>query len=170
MGADDNAGSVAALLETARLYGELGLIPKRTIVFAVLDEGGGNRFVNNPPLPTGRSDAWTTIIIDGVAAGERYLARAEAGAGLARAFDESAGRFGVRTTQLDAWRFFFVSNDSRLSWSTPVAHKSYLGLAVTRPGDALSGTPQDEIGRLDPELLREAGQAIAHLALVLASR
>jgi peptide/nickel transport system permease protein len=169
-GADENAGSVAALLETARLYHDLGLIPKRTIVFAVFDEGGGNRFVNSPPLPTGRSDSWTTIILDGVAAGEPYLACAEAGSGLVRAFDESAGRFDVNTRRLDSWRFFFVSNDSRLVWGEPAAHKSYLGLAVTRPGDALSGTAADGLDRLDPELLREAGQAVAHLALVLASR
>jgi peptide/nickel transport system permease protein len=170
LGADENASGVATLLEIARLYRDLGMIPKRTIVFAVFDEGGGNRFVNDPPLPTRRSDSWTTIIVDGVAAGEPYLACAEAGSGLVRAFDQSAGRFGVRTRRLDTWRFFFVSNDSRLSYSTPTANESYLGLAVTRPGDALSGTSGDVIDRVDPELLREAGQAVAHLALVLASR
>jgi peptide/nickel transport system permease protein len=169
-GADENASGVAVMLETARLLHDLELIPKRTVVFAAFDEGGGNHFVDHPVLPTGRSDIWTAVILHGVGAGEPRLARLEAGSGPARAFDQSARRFGVRTDELDEWRFFFVSNYSRLSWGEPSAHKSYQALAVTRTGDDLSGTPADTMDHLDSKLLAEAGQAVAHFVMVLSQR
>jgi hypothetical protein len=169
-GADENASGVAVMLETARLMHDLDFIPKRTVVFAALDEMGGSEFVIYPALPTGPSDLWTVVILHGLGAGEARLARLEAGSGLARAFDQGARRFGVRTEELDEWRFFFISSNSRLSWDEPSAHKSYQALAVTRPGDDLSGTPADTPDHLDPELLAEAGQAVAHFVMVLSSR
>ena len=170
MGADENASGVAVMLETARLIQESGLVPKRTIVFAALDEEGGNRFVNFSPLPTRSSDVWTAIVLHGVAAGKEHLSRQEAGAGLARAFDDSARRLGVYTNDLDDWRFFFVSGDSRFSRGGPNAHKSYLAVAVSRQGDEFSGTPNDTLEHLDPRHLLEAGQSVAHLVMVLSSR
>jgi hypothetical protein len=170
VGADQNASGVAAMLEMARLLQEIEFFPKRTIAFAAFDEGGDFDFVIRPSLPTGRSDLWTTISVDGIAAGEKRLARLEAGSGLARTFDQSARRFGVRTTDLDEWRFFFVTNDSRLSWNEPRIHDSYQGLAVTRPGDELSGTPKDTVDHLDAEQLREAAQAVLHFVMVLSYR
>lgn len=169
-GADENASGVAVMLETARLMHDLELIPKRTVVFAAFDEGGGNEFVINPVFPTSRSDIWTAAIVHGVGAGESRLARLEMGTGPAHAFDQSAGRFGVHTEELDEWLFFFVSNYSRLRYSEPQAHDSYQGLAVTRPGDDLSGTPADTLDHLDSKLLSEAGQAIAHFVMVLSQR
>jgi len=169
-GADENGSGVAVVLEIGRLLQDLEFIPKRTIVFAALDEGGGNWFVNAPALPTRRSDIWTAVSLHGLGAGDSRLARVEAGSGLARAFDQSARRFGVRTEQLDEWRFFFAFNTSRLSRGDPAAHKSYQAVAVTRPGDDLSGTPADTLDHLDPELLAEAGQAAAHFVMVLSSR
>ncbi len=169
-GADENASGVAVMLETARLLHDLEVVPKRTVVFAALGEGGGGDFVNHPPLPTGRSDVWTTVILHGLGAGGSRLARLEMGSGLARAFDQTAHRFRVRTEQLDAWRFFFVSSDNRLSWGDPAPHKSYQALAVTRLGDELSGTPADTLDHLDLELLAEAGQAAAHFVMVLSAR
>jgi peptide/nickel transport system permease protein len=169
-GADENASGVAVMLETARLMQDLGMVPKRTVVFAAFDEGGGGRFVIKPALPTRRSDIWTAVIVHGVGAGKRRLARLEAGAGLARAFDQSARRFRTRTEELDTWRFFFIYNDSRLRWGDPTVHTSYQGLAVTRAGDDLSGTPADTVEHLDSELLAEAGQAVAHFVMVLSSR
>jgi len=169
-GADENASGVAVMLETARLLHDLEWVPKRTVVFAAFDEGGGSRFVNDPVLPTTRSDIWTAVILHGLGAGEPRLARLEAGTGPARAFDQSARRFGVRTEGLDEWRFFFISSSSRLSSSEPSAHKSYQALAVTRLGDELSGTPADTLDHLDPELLAEAGQAVAHFVMVLSQR
>jgi len=169
-GADDNASGVAVLLETARLMHDLELIPKRTVVFAAFDEGGGSQFVTDPVFPTSRSDIWTAVIVHEVGAGESRLTRLEAGTGPARAFDQSARRFGVRTQPLDDWLFFFVSNYSRLRHSEPQVHKSYQGLVVTRPGDELSGTPADTLDHLDPKLLEEAGQAVAHFVMVLSQR
>ncbi len=169
-GADENASGVSVMLETARLLHDLELVPKRTVVFAAFDEGGGSQFVNSPALPTERSDVWTAVILHGLGAGEPRLARLEAGSGLARAFDQGARRFGVRTEKLDEWRFFFISSSSRLSLSEPSAHKSYQALAVTRPGDDLSGTPADTLDHLDSKLLEEAGQAVAHFVMVLSQR
>jgi hypothetical protein len=169
-GADQNASGVAAMLEMARLLQEIEFFPKRTIVFAAFDDGGDFEFAVRPPLPTRRSDLWTTVIVDGVGAGEQRLARLEAGAGLARTFDHSARRFGVRTTDLDEWRFFFVSNNSRLSWGEPRVHDSYQGLAVTRLGDDLSGTPADTLDHLDVEQLVRAAQAVFHFVMVLSYR
>ena len=169
-GADENASGVAVMLETARLMHDLEFVPKRTVVFAALDEMGGSEFVIFPALPTSRSDIWTVVILHGVGAGEPRLARLEAGSGLARAFDQGARRFGARTEKLDEWRFFFVSNYSRLRRGDPRAHDSYQGVAVTRLGDDLSGTPADTLDHLDPELLAEAGRTVAHYLMVLSSR
>jgi aminopeptidase YwaD len=169
-GADENASGVAVVLETARLMHDLELIPKRTVVFVAFDEGGGSEFVINPVFPTSRSDIWTAVIIHGVGAGESRLARLEAGTGPAHAFDQSAGRFGVHTEELEEWLFFFVSNYSRLSYSEPQAHDSYQALAVTRLGDELSGTPADTLDHLDSKLLEEAGKTVAHFVMVLSER
>jgi peptide/nickel transport system permease protein len=169
-GADENASGVAVMLETARLLHDLELVPKRTVVFAAFDQGGGNHFVNTPALPTERSDIWTAVILHGVGAGEPRLARLEAGAGPARTFDESARRFRLRTQQLQEWPFFFVSNYSRLSESEPWIHKSYQALAVARPGDDVSGTPGDTLDHLDRQGLLRAGQAVSHFIMVLGSR
>ncbi|NIN65025.1 MAG: ABC transporter permease subunit [Anaerolineae bacterium] len=169
-GADENASGIALMLETARLLQDLGFVPKRTVVFAAFDEMGGSEFVTSPALPTRRSDIWTVVILDGVGAGGPILARLEAGPGLARAFEQSARRFGVRTEELDEWNFFFISNSSRLRQGDPRPHDSYQGLVVTRPGDDLSGTIADTLDHLDSKLLEEAGQVVAHFVMVLSSR
>jgi hypothetical protein len=169
-GADENASSVAAMLEMARTLQAQEFMPKRTIVFAAFDDGGEFRFVNSPPLPTTRSNRWTTVLLHGIGAGRNKLARIEEGAGLARAFDQSARRFGVGTEDLDAWRFFFIANGSRLAWGDPRVHEAYQGIAVTRKGDDLSGTPADTPDHLDPETLAEASQAVLHFAMVVSYR
>ncbi|MBU0704237.1 MAG: M28 family peptidase, partial [Chloroflexi bacterium] len=162
-GANDNGSGVAVMLEVARLWRDLGFEPKRTVVFATFDERGGNHFVNHSPFPIKPSDTWTVVSLQGVGAGEPQLARREVGSGLARAFDQSARRFDVRTEELNEWRFFFGGDYGR-------GDLSYSGLAVTRLGDDLSGGPGDTLDHLDPALLAEAGQAVAHYLMVLSSR
>jgi hypothetical protein len=71
---------------------------------------------------------------------------------------------------LGEWPFFFVSNYSRLSNGEPSIHEAYQALAVSRPGDELSGTPEDTLDHLDREALLEAGKVVAHYVMVLASR
>jgi ABC-type dipeptide/oligopeptide/nickel transport system permease subunit len=162
-GADEDASSVAVMLEIARLWHDLGFEPKRTVVFAALDVGGGSYFVNQPIFPAAFDDSWTAVDIHGIGAGDSRLARFESSPGLERTFDQSARRMGVRTQALDDWRFFFTA------WYGST-HEAYSGLAVTRPGDELSGTPGDGMEHLDPQLIGEAGWALAHYLMVLSNR
>ena len=169
-GADENASGVAVMLEMARTLQQMGFTPKRTIVFAALDDGGGYRFVSAPPLPTTRSEVWTTLILSGVGVGGSKLARVETSPGLARTFDQSAHQFGVRTEGLDQWPFFVMTSSSRLAWSAPKVHTSYQALAVTRPGDERSGTPADTPDRMTAEQLAEAGQVATHFVMLASFR
>ncbi len=163
-GADENASGVAVMLEVARLWRDIDFQPKRTVVFAALDGGGGKRFVNFPIFQVTTSDAWTVVSLQGLGAGQPRLARLEAGSGLARTFDQSARRFGVRTEELDEWDFFFVGD------SYSGADQAYSALAVVRPGDDLSATPADTLDHLDPEMLADTGRALAHYLMVLSAR
>ena len=169
-GADENASGVAVMLEMARTLQQMEFNPKRTIVFAALDDGGGYRFVSAPPLPTSRSEVWTTLILSGVGVGGSKLARAEASPGLARTFDQSAHQFGVRTEGLDEWPFFVMTSGSRLAWSPAELHSSYQALAVTRLGDERSGTPADTPERMTAEQLAEAGQVATHFVMLASFR
>jgi hypothetical protein len=162
-GADENGSGVAVMLEVARVWQEIGFVPRRTVVFAALDVDGGRQVVNHPPLPERTEDTWIEVDLRGLAAGEEALYRYEEGGGLARAFDQSARRFGVDTEPLAGWQFAFSTGWGR-------ADEAYSGLAVYRPGDALSATPDDTIAHLDPGLLMEAGQTVTHYLMVLSSR
>ena len=168
-GADENGSGVALMLEVARLWRDVGFEPKRTVVFAALDWQGGQQFVNFPPFPTSAEDNWTVVAIDGLAAGGSRLARQEEGQILSPAFDESARRFRLRTEPFEDWRFFFINylcTPDEPCWT----QEAYSGIAVTRLGDDLSGTPSDTLDHLDPGLLAEAGPVIAHYLMVLANR
>ena len=169
-GADENASGVAVMLEMARTLQQMEFNPKQTIVFAALDDGGGYQFVSAPPLPTRRSEVWTTLILSGVGVGGSKLARVETSSGLARTFDQSAHQFGVRTEELDEWPFFVMTSGSRLAWNAPQVHKSYQALAVTRPGDERSGTPADTPERMAAEQLAEAGQVATHFVMLASFR
>jgi hypothetical protein len=166
-GADENASGVAVVLEVARLWHELGFEPKRTVVFAALDVNGGPFFINHPPLLTEVGDTWTVVILDGLGAGVPEIYRFEEGGSLARILDQSARRFGVDTRELDRWSFFFRDN-RRSPYYEPNPNQS--GLAITRPGDDLSGTHADTLDHLDARLLAESGMTIAHYLMVLANR
>jgi peptide/nickel transport system permease protein len=168
-GADENASGVAVMLEVARLWHDLRFDPKRTVVFAAFDEAGGSYFANRPTLPSDVSDTWTAVIIYGVGAGGPRLARQEVGYGLSRVFDQSARRFGMRTEEMETWRFFFALDDQRMGWSSS-ANPAFTGLAVERLGDSRSGTPADTLDRLDPRQFTETGQMMAHFLMVLSSR
>jgi len=160
--ANDNASGVAVLMEVARLWHDLGFEPKRTVVFAAFDEGGDRHFVNHSPFPIDQSDRWTAVTLRGVGAGGERLSRVEAGMGLARAFDQSARRFGVRTDELDPQAFFFNS-----VFQMDI---TYSGLMVMREGDDLAGTPGDTLEHLDPQLFVESGRTLAHYLMVLSAQ
>jgi len=164
-GADEDASAVAVMLEVARLWHDIGFQPKYTVIFAALDSHGGQYLINPPILPAEATDTWTMVMIHGIGAGDRRLARLPATSGsLARGFDSSARRMGVHTTELQQWRFPF---ESMTGWQ---ASSGYRGLAVTRPGDERSGTPADTPDHLDPQLVAEAGWTLAHYLMALSSR
>jgi hypothetical protein len=178
---DGHASGVAVMLEVARLWQDMGFQPRRTVVFAAFDVGGGEYFVHHPVLPISTSDTWTAVTLQRLGTGGSRLARQEAGEGLARIFDRSARRFGVRTEELEGWTFFFTGGSERLG--SVRADVSYAGLAVVRPGADTGGTsapseaPQirscavsDEPADPDQELLAAAGQTVAHYLMVLSSR
>jgi hypothetical protein len=167
-GADENASGVAVMLEVARLWREVGFEPKRTVVFAAFDLLGGTTFAREPVFPSDLSDTWTAVVLHGVGSGESQLAREEVGSGRARSFDQSARRFHVRTTDLSGWPFFFVGGSPRQGYIS--VDPAYSGLAVTRFGDGLSGTPEDLLDHVDPGSLLEAGEVVAHYLMVLANR
>lgn len=167
-GADNNASGVAVLLEVLRLWQEQEFVPKRTVVFAAFDEVGGIHFVQNPILPSSGDNTWTAVIIYGVGAGEDKLARVDARSALSTMFDQSARRVGAKTEELFGWPFFFNGSQGR-GWEIP-ADETYSGLAVTRLGDELSGSSQDTRDHLDPDLIKEAGEAIALFLMTLSSQ
>jgi peptide/nickel transport system permease protein len=168
-GADENASGVAVMLEVLRLWQEQEFQPKRTVVFAALDEVGGRYFIDNPILPSTGSETWTTIIIYGVGAGGEKLARVDERAALSRAFDQSARKMGIQTELLNVdWPFFFEARGGR-GWGLP-SDDSYSGLVITRVGDSFSGTAMDTREHLDPDLLDEAGEALAFFLMNLSSQ
>jgi peptide/nickel transport system permease protein len=178
---DGHASGVAVMLEVARLWRDMGFQPRRTVVFAAFDVGGGEYFVHHPVLPISTSDTWTAVTLQRLGTGGSHLARQEAGEGLARIFDRSARRFGVRTEELEGWTFFFTGGSERLG--SVRADASYTGLAVVRPGADTGNTPvpsnapqtrscavSGEPADLDQGLLAAAGQTVAHYLMVLSSR
>jgi hypothetical protein len=162
----DNGSGVAVMLEVARLWQDLGFEPKRTVVFAAFNEGGGRHFAHYPIIPAKVSDTWTAVILQGAGDSGPILARHEAGAGLARAFDQSARRFGIQPEELKKWRFFFTSGSERLDYIS--TDQAYSGLVVVWPEGHISGVSFKEQDRRDS--LAQIGQTVAHYLMVLSSR
>lgn len=167
-GADENASGVATMLEIIRLWRDEGFQPDRTVVFAAFDEVGGKYFAQNPPIAGSDDSAWTVVIIGAVGAGSERLARVDSGGGLETMFDQAIRKMGARSEPLEYYPLFF--ENSPFSAYEINVQGSYTGLAVTRLGDDLSGTPDDALDHLDPELLDEAGEALAYFLMVLASK
>lgn len=156
------------MLEILRQWREVEFSPDHTVVFLAYDENGGENFVLDPMLPTDPSDTWTTVIIHGLGAGDsNNIARIQTGGALEALFDESARTMGVRTEPLDYWPFFFSGGGGR-GWDLP-PDPAYSGIVVTRPGDIYSGTPRDSIAHLNPAIIEDSGEALAHFLMVLSS-
>lgn len=167
-GADENGSGVAVMLEIARLWREQGFEPKKTVIFAALDAGGGKYLVNHPIYPRQPSDSWLVIEIEGIGAGEQRLtSESLGGLGLSRILEDSARRIGAKVNYLGEAGFFFGEVAGSYGFR---ADQAYSGLRVTRLGDELSGGPLDTLDHLDPELLNEAGRVVDHLLMVLSTQ
>ncbi|MEE9512993.1 MAG: ABC transporter permease subunit [Anaerolineales bacterium] len=167
-GADENASGVAVMLEVLRQWQEQEYLPKRTVVFAAIDELGGEYLVRNPILPTDSSDSWTTVILDGIGSGDKDLARISAGGGNEQVFDRSARTMGEGTDPLDSWPFFFATATGR-GWEVP-GDPAYSGIAISRVGGPVSGTFADTRDLVSPALLESAGRVLAHFLITLSSQ
>ncbi|MFQ6000823.1 MAG: ABC transporter permease subunit [Anaerolineae bacterium] len=166
-GADENGSGVAVMLEIARLWREQGFEPKKTVIFAALDAGGGRYLLHHPIYPCRPSDSWLVIEVEGVGAGEQQLSSESLGElGLSRILRDSAGRSGVRVNYLGEAGFFFGEADDPYNR----ADQAYSGLRITRLGDELSGGSLDTLDHVDPELLGEAGRVVDHLLMVLSTQ
>jgi len=166
-GADEHASAAAVMLEVVRLWKEEGFEPLRTVVFAAFDQSGGRYFIEDPPMGS-EEQTWTVVMVEGVGAGQNKLARLGTASYLERMFDRSADTMGVRTEPLNEYDFFF----ERTAWwgySIP-SQQNYSGIVVTRPGDELSGTPDDTRYHLDLNQIEEAGETLAHFLMVLSSQ
>ncbi len=166
-GADENASGVGVMLEILRLWRDQGFTPKRTVVFAAVDENGAEYFAQNPIIGTGQDDSWTVVILEGIGAGEKRLARIDSGSGLEKMFDQAVRRMRLRTTAVEEYPFFFAPSPY-LPFTVQV-QGSYDGIYITSPGDESSGTSKDTIDHLDMQMLRENGEAIAYFLMLLSS-
>jgi len=166
-GADENASGVSVMLEVIRLWAEKGFVPKRTVVFAAVDENGAEFFAQNPIIGSGENDSWTVVILDGLGAGDSDLARIDAGGGMEKIFDQAVRKMHVRTTMIEEYPFFFAQSPY-MAYTVEV-QGSYDGIYITNPGDELSGTPDDTMEHIDIQMMKENGAAIAYFLMLLSS-
>jgi hypothetical protein len=166
-GADENASGVSVMLEVIRLWAEQGFVPKRTVVFAAVDENGAEYFAQNPIIGSGENDSWTVVILDGLGAGDSDLARIDAGGGMEKIFDQAVRKMHVRTSMIEDYPFFFAQSPY-MAYTVEV-QGSYDGIYITNPGDELSGTPDDTMEHIDIQMMKENGAAIAYFLMLLST-
>ncbi len=167
-GADENASGVAIMLEVLRLWNDQEFRPERTVVFLAASEAGADFFTQEPILTAGDKDDWTVVILEGLAAGAPELNIVQTDGNLARMFQDSARKMRVGVERGAVYDFFFRVSDNEQRWGMTTLGK-YIGIAIQRPGDEFSGTPQDFRDHLNPTYLEEAGQVISHFLMVLIS-
>ncbi|MBN1264908.1 MAG: ABC transporter permease subunit [Anaerolineales bacterium] len=168
-GADENASAVGVMLAGMRVLVDMEYQPRRSIVFAAVSQAGLDYMLCNPALSSQSQDEWTVILLEGLGAGESDLARLETGGGLAAMFDKSARLMGVDTTEISLQQSPAATLVRSLS-GQGILDEAYDVLVIARPGNAISGTPEDGKDNLDVTLLQEAGEVFTHFMLVLGSQ
>ena len=170
-GANDNASSVALMLEMARVLQEGPFQPKKTVVFAAWaggERGEGLSVSNIMSAKVGFSSLTVEAVIElsGVGAGsgrEIYL-RHDSSSRLLQLFQAAAGRVGASSTTR--------GRGPHYEWEarTGFGGRSALNIAVSWDGsDQAAHTPADTFEAIDPEKLREVGRTTL-LALTVLSR
>jgi membrane dipeptidase len=173
-GADDNAGSAAVVLETARALHAAGFKPARTIVFGAwageeLGLVGSRYYTEHPVVPLDRTVLYMNI--DMVGTGDSDL--------LVGGMTEFADLYGIIEKGLDADTIKRLKPrpNYRGSDHTSFWNKSVPAISL-RTGEVLTKTlddehpeyhrPGDRPSMIDPERLREASQyhidILRHLA------
>lgn len=167
-GADENASGVAVMLEVLRLWNEQEFTPKRTVVFMATSESGDVFFTQEPILTASESDNWTVVILEGLAAGTPEFNVVQTDGNLARMFLDSAKTMNVEAERGGEYDFFFRVSDNEESFGMTTLG-DYVGIVIRRPGDDLSGGPNDFRDHLNPAYLEEAGKVISHFLMMLSS-
>jgi ABC-type dipeptide/oligopeptide/nickel transport system permease component/Zn-dependent M28 family amino/carboxypeptidase len=168
-GANDNASGVAAMLEMARILKESPVQPKKTVVFAAWsggERGEGLSVTNVMGAKIGFSELTVEAVIElsGVATGDGQGIALGQGTSfrLVQLYQEAADRLSVSTTTRGRGpQFGMFTRPGFGGRSALTAYVSWDG------SDRTAHTSADTIETIDPDKMRQVGQATLLVVSVL---
>ena len=161
--ADESASAVATMLEIGRLWHEQDYTPRRTVLFVALTGSdltysGAEAFATNYGGPAATLVDVAGFSLARLATGGDQLEISDAPVRVADLFESNAGALDVAVQRGEPLTGRYQETLRR---NLPVIVVQRAGSEVPLAGDTLD--------RLDPEKLREAGEAV-NLTLITASR
>ena len=161
--ADGSASAVATMLEIGRLWHEQDYTPRRTVLFVALTGtdltySGAEAFATNYAGPAATLVDVAGFSLTHLAAGGDALEISDAPVRVADLFESNAGALDVA-----------VQRGEPLTGRYQETLRRSLPVIVVRRANSEVSLAGDMLERLDPEKLREAGEAI-NLTLITASR